>query len=284
MILFNFAQKKKSIYMKKINYLNAVSDMSAVDFSIIHIKGSCPDLLEKHKVDDLTVRVVTQGLDSRFYVMPTKVYKRGKKSMFQNFDAYPIEASEAIEIVCMANINEKLVYTFNGESLHQSFKKVIDELIEVNEAAYYIIDKHSSVKWDDKETVLKAMREAVYSADFFKARIEGEKITKGVYAGTMVMVCAQIIVDNCDYLIDKKLLRGNVKFLASKLISELLILVDMNLKNSGEMESFDQLKGWFEQQFEATFKAAALDEGKRKFFYESWDKVLGELGIEIQGW
>lgn len=280
--------------MQKINYFNSVVDVPGDLMPREFLKGYKDGLVclvrEGKELfftpQDIVLRVVLQGLNSHYFIVGRIEYENSKKGLFIDKEPITIPASELIEVVVSANYTGKIIYSYKGDTLESEYNSVLSQyekllnnlrtIAKSNEVDLEGIVKQIDISADE-------IRRRRYYAEFFKSKIAPVEISDNAYAMTMVCVCCQIIVDNLEHLLDIKFLRQNVKHLSSKLIPELMRLIDQDLRSTAALEQFFALKDWFESQFEATFRVSQREEDERAEFYNTWYKMLDRLKIKLIG-
>lgn len=134
-----------------------------------------------------------------------------------------------------------------------------------------------------REKAREVRRARYYTNYFFDRNYPEEALNTDCYRATMIAIASQIIVDNCEMMIDQGVFRTGIRHTAKKMISELMRFVDNDLGGRSALEQYFQLIGWFESQFEVAFKVSLMDSERQNKFYNGWLELLNEANIEIQG-
>lgn len=163
-------------------------------------------------------------------------------------------------------------------------QSVITKLTILQVDAEIILNKMGVSGSEDIRQMAFKIRQARYYVNAFKDRLfPGGAEHTDSYRATMIAIAAQILVDNCDIMIDRGVFRTGVKHTARKMMDEMMRFVDNDLHSRAALEQYVQLVGWFESQFEVAFKVSMMEEEKQQAFFDGWLKLLDDANIKIEG-
>lgn len=163
-------------------------------------------------------------------------------------------------------------------------KALIEMLSQLQRDIETVITRTGAFKISQVKDLATQIRECRYYTNNFREKVfpEGSE-SRDSYRATMIAIAAQLVVDNCDLMIERRVFRHGVKNTGQKMITEMMRFVDNDLKSVAAVEQYIQLVGWFEGQFETAFKVSMLDSEKQQKFFDGWMKLLNETGINIEG-